>query len=139
MNKLIPVLMMSTLFVMTAVAVTRARQNPIPEKFTNLQVLPKDISRADLVTMMRGFTGPLGVRCEHCHVGEGNDLSTFDFVSDARPAKATARKMILMLRAINGPLLEGVGTPPAPGISKVTCFTCHRGARTPLAAPTPVK
>ncbi len=53
----------------------------------------------------------LGVRCEHCHVGEGNDLSKFDFASDARPAKAVARKMILMLRAINGPLLEGAKTP----------------------------
>jgi photosynthetic reaction center cytochrome c subunit len=139
MKTSIPALMMCLLFVMAAVAVTRARQNPIPEKFTNLQTLPKDISRPDLVSMMRGFTSALGVRCEHCHVGEGNDLSKFDFVSDARPAKLIARKMLLMNRAINGTLLEGVGTPPAPGSSKVTCFTCHRGARTPLTAPPPVK
>lgn len=124
---------------LTTAVGARAQQNPIPEKFTNLQVLPKDITRADLVSMMRGFTGSLGVRCEHCHLGEGNDLSKFDFASDVRPAKAIARKMIVMLRAINGPLLEGVGTPVGAGALKVTCFTCHRGDRVPLTARPPVK
>jgi hypothetical protein len=126
------------LLVSSAVA-TRAQQNPIPEKFTNLQVLPRDILRADLVPVMRGFSLQLDVSCEHCHVGEGRDLSKFDFASDAKPPKAVARKMMLMLRAINGPLLEGVGTPAAPGGPKVTCFTCHRGLKTPLTAPPRVK
>lgn len=120
--------------------VARAQQNPIPEKFTNLQVLPKDISRPDLVAMMRGFSGQTGSRCSHCHLGEeSQDLSEYDFASDARPLKAVARRMILMLRAINGPLLEGVGTPAGPGAPKVTCFTCHRGTKKPLTAPAPVK
>lgn len=126
--------------VLSASVATRAQQNPIPEKFTNLQVLPKDISRPDLVAMMRGFAMQTGSRCSHCHLGEeSQDLSEYDFASDARPLKATARKMILMLRAINGPLLEGVGTAAAPGSPKVTCFTCHRGAKKPLTAPAPVK
>lgn len=125
---------LSGVVVVSAVAV-RAQQNPIPETYTNLQVLPKDISRAQLVPVMRNFAQHLGVRCEHCHVGEGNDLSKFDFASDARPAKATARKMLAMVRTINGTLLEGVGTAPAPGTNRVTCFTCHRGARTPLTSP----
>jgi len=128
----------SAVILSTAVA-ARAQQNPIPEKFTNLQVLPTHILREDLVPVMRGFSIQVGVRCEHCHVGEGNDLSRFDFASDARPAKTVARKMMLMLRAINGPLLQGVGAPPAAGGAKVTCFTCHRGIKTPLAAPAPVK
>ena len=132
--------MLFALFVITAVTVTRAQQNPIPEKFTNLQVLPKDISRPELVTMMRGFSGQTGSRCSHCHLGEeSQDLSEYDFASDARPLKAVARKMMLMVRAINGPLLEGVGTAPTPGAPKVTCYTCHRGAKKPLTAPPPVK
>jgi hypothetical protein len=122
----------------TAVGV-RAQQNPIPETFTNLQVLPKDITRAQLVPIMRSFSIQLDVPCEHCHLGEGRDLSKFDFASDVRPAKATARKMMALVSAINGPLLEGVGEPAAPGAPKVTCFTCHRGARVPLTAPPPVK
>jgi hypothetical protein len=125
--------------VLTAAVMTQTPQNPIPEKFTNLQVLPKDIPRADLVAMMRGFSGQTGSRCSHCHLGEeSQDLSEYDFASDARPLKAVARKMMLMVRAINGPLLEGVGAPPAAGAAKVTCYTCHRGAKKPLTAP-PVK
>lgn len=40
-----------------------------PPDPTNLQVLPKDIPKAQLVQTMRGFAMGLGVRCEHCHVG----------------------------------------------------------------------
>jgi hypothetical protein len=123
-----------------AVAATRAQQNPIPEKFTNLQVLPKDISRPALVQMMRGFSMQTGSRCSHCHLGEeSQDLSEYDFASDARPLKAVARKMMLMVRAINGPLLEGIGAAPTPESPRVTCYTCHRGAKKPLTAPPPVK
>ena len=129
-------ILIGCLFVLTGTLATKAQQNPIPEKFTNLQVLPKDISRPELVTMMRGFSGQTGSRCSHCHLGEeGNDLSTYDFASDARPLKAVARKMMLMTRAINGPLLEGVGTPAAAGTQKVTCYTCHRGVKKPETAP----
>ena len=109
-----------------------AQRNPIPETYTNLQILPKDSTRAGLVAVMRDFAIQLNVRCQHCHVGEGDDLSTFDFASDARPAKAVARRMLLMVQSINGPLLEGVGEPTSAGAPKVTCFTCHRGSTKPL-------
>lgn len=135
MRHVIPIV---CLVVLTASLVGRAQQNPIPDKFTNLQILPKDISRAELVTMMRGFSGQTGSRCSHCHMGEeGNDLSTYDFASDARPLKAVARKMMLMVKAINGPLLEGIGTPAVAGAPKVTCYTCHRGVKKPDTAPPP--
>jgi hypothetical protein len=132
------VILICGLFALTGTASMRGQQNPIPEKFTNLQILPKDITRAELLGMMKGFSGQTGSRCSHCHMGEeGNDLSTYDFASDARPLKAVARKMMLMVRAINGPLLEGVGTPPAGGTQKVTCYTCHRGVKKPETAPPP--
>ena len=121
-------------------AVSLSAQNPIPEKFTNLQVLPKNIARADLVPLMRGFVQNLGVRCVHCHEYSGsdpagNDLTKFDFASDAKPPKAVARKMMKMVSAINGDLLKDVGEPAPAGTSKVTCFTCHRGAIKPLTIP----
>ncbi len=114
-----------------AVAVTPlvAQQNPIPEKFTNLKVLPATITRQELVPVMRDFAMQLGVRCEHCHVGEGNDLSKFDFASDAKPTKATARKMWTMVMSVN----ETLGVEPG-GAKKVTCYTCHRGSIRPLTA-----
>ena len=37
-----------------------------PDSFTNLRVLPRDISRDTLVNMMAGFTRALGVRCPYC-------------------------------------------------------------------------
>ena len=106
----------------------------IPDKFTNLRVLPKDISRAELTAMMKSFAQGLGVRCENCHVGEGNDLSKFNFAADDKPAKSVARKMIQMTTILNAQL-AGIGETPAAGEKKLTCFTCHRGATKPLAAP----
>jgi hypothetical protein len=118
--------------VSVATASTPAAQ--LPTKFTNLQVLPKDIEPKALVLLMKSFAQGLDVRCEHCHVGEGNDLSKFDFVADTKPAKETARKMLRMMITINDELLAGVGDPAAPGTRKVTCYTCHRGSTKPLTA-----
>ena len=65
------------------------------------------MTRGEVTQVMRGFTRALGVRCQHCHVGEGNDLSKFDFASDAKPQKEIARKMMLMATDINGKHLAG--------------------------------
>jgi len=113
-------------------AAALSAQNPIPETYTNLKVLPGDITRQQLVPIMRSFALNLGVRCEHCHVGEGNDLSQFDFASDARPAKATARKMMALTRSINETLTEALGAPDTGVGQRVTCYTCHRGSTQPL-------
>jgi hypothetical protein len=82
---------------------------------------------------MKSFTNALGTRCEHCHVGEGNDLSKFDFASDAKPEKVTARKMMNMLTGLHTQYLKDVGDPAR--LPKVTCYTCHRGATIPAIAP----
>ena len=96
----------------------------------NLQVLPKDMTRPQVTQLMRSFTAALGVECSHCHVGTMQERA-----KDDNPKKAVARKMIQMTAAINNDLLKGVGDPAAAGVSKVTCFTCHRGAIKPLNAP----
>jgi tetratricopeptide (TPR) repeat protein len=104
----------------------------IPQTFTNLQVLPKDIPRAQLVATMRGFAGALGVRCTHCHVGP-DDLQGMDFATDEKRNKRIARTMLRMVRTINAdfvetlPAAEPVPTSPQmPGRQAVTCLTCHR-------------
>ena len=139
---------LASVLVMTG-AVLQAQgggQQPAP---TNLKVLPKTMTRQEVTQVMRGFTRALGVRCQHCHVGEGNDLSKFDFASDAKVTKEIARKMLTMVTDINGKYLLGVEAPPpppppadappappAPAATgpKVNCFTCHRGALKPLTA-----
>jgi hypothetical protein len=97
--------------------------------FKNLKVLPKNISRADLIANMKFFSQSLGVRCTYCHVGtEGQPLSTFDFPSDAKNYKKIARQMMAMVATLNSKTLPAAtGLPDA----KVTCFTCHRGATKP--------
>ncbi len=94
----------------------------IPDKFENLQVLPKDTSRMDLINTMKDFTFALGTRCWYCHDGEGDDLSTFNFASDVKPAKAAARSMMLMVQEINTKYISKLDTD-----HRVTCYTCHRG------------
>jgi len=102
--------------------------------FKNLKVFPKDIGRADLLSNMKFFSQSLGVRCSYCHVGEeGKPLSTFDFASDAKNHKDTARGMLRMADRLNSELPGITGLPDA----RVTCFTCHRGSTKPLAAPAP--
>jgi hypothetical protein len=105
-----------------------------PSPPTNLQALPKDIPLKQLIQTMRSFTQGLGVRCQHCHVFKGdnpNDLSTFDFASDEKDSKKTARAMIRMAMAINGEHLKDIGEARPAGEMKVTCYTCHRGETKP--------
>jgi hypothetical protein len=100
----------------------------------NLKVLPQDIPGPQLLSTMKFFSLSLGVRCTFCHVGEeGKPLSTFDFASDAKQEKQTARKMLAMVHRINE---QDFGVTDMSKV-KVTCFTCHRGAEKPLTAPPP--
>lgn len=105
---------------------------PLPR---NLQVLDAATPPADVIATMKGFARGLGVRCQHCHVYRGSepdDLDSFDFASDDKPEKRTARAMLRMQQAINQQYLKDVGDPAAAGKPRVTCYTCHRGEKVPL-------
>ena len=114
--------------VATAQAPSAPSGGPPSPTYKNLQVFPKDITQPQLFSNMKLFAQSLGVRCTHCHVGEeGQPLSTFDFASDAKPAKATARKMLIMVHRINE---QDFGVKDFKD-AKVTCYTCHRGSTKP--------
>jgi hypothetical protein len=102
-----------------AVAQEGKRPNPFAEP-KNLKILKT--SGPQLRETMLAFNAALGVQCGHCHV-QG------DFPSDANPKKEMARTMLTMTREINGHF------PTSDGAMKVRCYTCHRGAVTPLTAP----
>jgi hypothetical protein len=74
----------------------------------------------------------LGVSCGFCHA-RGN------FTSEANPRKATARKMIEMVKGINQQFFADHKPSGAVGdesrLGKVTCFTCHQGQERPKATP----
>src|SRR5258705_5907022 len=102
-----------------------------PDRAKNLKVLPKDMPKEKLQETMVGFTRALGVRCPFCHVGqEGQPLTTFDFVSDAKPTKDAARGMMKMVRSINKDLHKM--KIPEPNRVEVQCITCHRGRPRPM-------
>jgi hypothetical protein len=102
------------------------------DKLENLQVFPKDITKKELVTIMKTFTSGLGKRCDFCHVGKGTDEVPFIFASDAKDTKKTTRAMILMTRAINDQYLKNLPPGDEPRIT-VTCATCHHGQPRPEA------
>jgi hypothetical protein len=81
------------------------------DAYMNIQVL-KDIPSDQLLPSMRYITVALGVECEFCHVPK-------NFESDDKPEKATARKMMQMMFAINKDSFNGR--------REISCYTCHRG------------
>jgi len=99
------------------------------EKFTNLKVLPQDITKRELMSIMRSFSIALGTRCEHCHVerrtGVGEEL---DFASDDLEPKRVARVMLAMTEEINSKLLPKTGRHE---LTRVRCVTCHHGLTKP--------
>ncbi|HSA91596.1 MAG TPA: c-type cytochrome [Terriglobales bacterium] len=104
-----------------------------PEEPKNLKVLPKGTKGAQLGEVMRGFAFALDVRCQHCHVGEGSDLTKFDFPSDEKITKQKARLMIQMVQDINQTYLTQLTkleSAPQERV-EVTCMTCHRTASKP--------
>ena len=65
---------------------------------------------------MAAFAFAVGKDCQFCHV-QGN------FAADDKPEKATARKMLAMVMAINK---DHFG-----GNQAIRCFTCHQGNNHP--------
>lgn len=103
----------------------------IPERFTNLKVLPQDITRDSLLQVMRGISLSLNVRCQHCHVGgDGVSFRGVQFDKDDDPDKLKARFMLAMTDSLNRHVL-----PRLPGLEgqplRIECKTCHRGGARP--------
>ena len=100
-----------------------------PPKPKNLKILPSDIDHDQLIAIMRGFSGALGVRCTHCHVGQEGDPRSMDFASDDKDEKKTARDMLKMTEGINTDYVAKIsGNDPD---ANVICVTCHRGQKHP--------
>ncbi len=121
----------TTLLTAALILIAGAAAAQIPDKFENLEVLPKDTEKRQLVDVMKSFCAALDVRCTHCHVGEeGAPLSEVDFASDENHHKDVTRVMMRMVDAINNTHLPQTGKETAELVN-VTCVTCHRGQSKP--------
>ena len=115
---------------LVAIAVSPPGMAQIPDEFRNLQLHPQDISRDELIDIMRHFSFALDVRCQHCHVGgDGISFEGVEFHKDG-PTKERARFMIRMTRNLNDEVLSQLpGDEPA---LRIQCKTCHRGRSKPM-------
>jgi len=112
-----------------------------PKLYKNLKVLPKDITKPELDSIMKSFTASLGVKCTFCHVKKEEK---WYFELDASPNKVIARKMILMTNKINKKYFtfseeerEKMETEQTELNQIITCYTCHRGQNKPVPSPQP--
>lgn len=99
----------------------------------NLQVIPKDTPRNEVVARMRLIAASLGVRCEYCHVQttgpDGREQT--DFAADDKDTKKTARDMMRMVNDVNDKYLIGTMARTLTERHRVTCETCHHGLAKP--------
>lgn len=89
-------------------------ESPFRGQYTNLQLLGENAQ--NLAAVMTGLSRDLGQDCEYCHVPG-------DWANDEKVTKLLARRMYEIQGDLNRTYFGG-----APEIS---CWTCHRGERTP--------
>jgi len=134
-------IVVGTLLFLAGSIVVSAQGGAAPQQpggFTNLQVWPKDTSRAVIMQFMNAFGDSLGITCDYCHVQRDGK---FDFASDDKREKRVARQMILLRDSINVVLPAIVGKPAGAGPTsvngqpgapvRVLCSSCHRGLPIP--------
>lgn len=90
-----------------------------------------DLPVSQFIPVMNYFAASLGRRCNFCHV---NTNGQWDYASDAKPEKNTAREMIKLVLDTNKNFFKGN--------TEVSCYVCHRGRNNPqgimtLPLPTP--
>ena len=108
--------------------ISRAQQTDKPqlaeEAFKNVRIL-KGIPVDEFMDTMGMFSAATNMNCVDCHTED----STADWQKFAKdtPQKETARRMLLMVNAINKDNFKGVRA--------VTCYTCHHGDRSPKKIP----
>jgi len=79
-----------------ATPVAPAKRPNIPDHFTNLTVLPKTITKPELIGVMKQFAVTMKVRCSYCHA-VSDDLSEGTFAFDEKPTKEQARKLMRLI------------------------------------------
>ena len=110
--------------------VVRATKAQPPQEKTveqvqkNIKVLT-GMPQSQLIPVMNFFAASMGRRCNYCHV---NNQGQWDYASDAKPEKTTAREMIKLVMDINK-------TTERLKLDPVSCYTCHRGRTNPQSIP----
>ena len=109
------------------VRATKAQSTPektVDQVGKNIKVLT-GLPESQLIPVMNFFAASMGRRCNYCHV---NNQGQWDYASDAKPEKASAREMVKLVLDTNK-TMERLKLDP------VGCYTCHRGRNSPQSIP----
>jgi len=92
--------------------------------FKNIQVL-RGVPVDEFMDTMGMFAAATGMNCVDCHVSDaGGDWAKY---ADDNDYKRRTRMMVVMMNTLNQTSFGGS--------RKVTCFTCHRGLKSPAVIP----
>jgi len=94
------------------------------DAFKNIQVL-RGIPAKEFMETMGFFAASLSLNCSDCH-GDASGSDWANYAIDT-PLKQTARRMVIMVNAINKANFGGTRS--------VTCYTCHRSNQRPKIIP----
>lgn len=125
-------LVMIGFIVVVSVSLAFTKDDP---PYKNLKVLPKDITKRQMDSVMDHFTASLGVKCNFCHV-RNRETKEWDHASDSNKHKLVARDMLEMTYAINDKYFDYTGSKRDLNTQlMITCYTCHNGNKEPLTIP----
>lgn len=100
-----------------------AQDKTVEQTRKNIKVLT-GMPDSHLIPVMNYMAASIGRRCNFCHV---NNQGQWDYASDAKPEKNSAREMIKMVLDLRKQTFHGA--------DEITCFTCHRGQDHPVNVP----
>src|SRR5215510_7178818 len=110
--------------VVRATKVQPPQEKTVGQVRKNIKVLT-GMPESQLIPVMNFFAASMGRRCNYCHV---NNQGQWDYASDAKPEKTSAREMIKLVMDINK-------TTERLKLDPVSCYTCHRGRTSPQSIP----
>ena len=110
--------------VVRATRVQSPQEKTVEQVGKNIKVLT-GMPESQLIPVMNFFAASMGRRCNYCHV---NNQGQWDYASDAKPEKTSAREMVKLVMDINR-------TTERLKLDPVSCYTCHRGRSSPQSIP----
>jgi len=110
--------------VVRATKAQATQEKTVEQVQKNIKVLT-GMPQSQLIPVMNFFAASMGRRCNYCHV---NNQGQWDYASDAKPEKTSAREMIKLVMDINK-------TTERMKLDPVSCYTCHRGRTSPQSIP----
>lgn len=102
--------------------------------YKNLKILPKNITKEQMDSVMHHFSDAMGQKCNFCHAFN-QDTKKMDFASDEKSEKAAAREMWKMTAKLNSKYFGIKDSKKLDARLEVTCFTCHHGKPHPETKP----